>query len=98
MKSNEIFIRCECSGHGLGVERDEEAPLYYFSYWGRGLSSEKLTFRERIRHCWQVLTKGRAFNDEIILGQQSVDELVSFLNKNRDGFPVGNTDFGTNME
>jgi len=35
---------------------------------------------------------------EGILSQEDTDKIVSFLNKNRDGFPTGNVDFGTSME
>ena len=92
------FIKCECYGEGMGIDYDPEDKLYYFSYWQNALSNGQLSWKDRLRYCWQVLTKGKAFNDELILNQESTDKLVSFLNKNRDGFPTGNIDFGTSME
>ena len=32
-----------------------------------------------MRHCWHVLTKGKAFNDDIILSQKGADKLIDFL-------------------
>lgn len=74
-----IFIKCECHAEGLGVDYDKADDYYYFSYWKCGLSNGRLTWKERLRYCWEVVTKGKAFNDEIMLNQSSVDELINFL-------------------
>jgi hypothetical protein len=74
-----IFIKCECHGEGMGVDHYPEDGNYYFSYWRYGLSNSALPWKERLRHCWHVLTKGKAFNDEIILNQKGADELIDFL-------------------
>lgn len=82
MKSNKdrsIFIKCECHSEGMGVDYDAKDGYYYFSYWRSGLSNALLSWKERLRYCWIVLTKGKAFNDEVILGQDAVDELIDFL-------------------
>ena len=82
-----IFIKCECHGEGLGVDYDSEDDLYYFSYWNAGLSNKPLSWREKIRYCWAVLTKGKAFNDEIILNKEGVTQLDNFiLNCSREKF------------
>ena len=94
-----MFIKCECHSEGMGVDYDPEDELYYFSYWSEGLSNKRLTWKEKFRYCWNIFRKGKAFNDEVILDQRSVDDLVTFLEKKRNGFPVGNNiDFGTSME
>jgi len=74
-----IFIKCECQGEGMGVDYYKEEGYYYFSYWRHGLSNRKLSWKERIRYCWNVLVKGTAFNDEVLLSQVSVDKLIDFL-------------------
>ena len=74
-----IFIKCECHGEGLGVDYEPKENCYYFSYWRWGLSNGSLSWKERLRYCWVVLTKGKAFNDELILNQESVDKLIDFL-------------------
>ena len=96
MKST--VIKCECHGEAMGIDYDDADKLYYFSYWSSGLSNKKLSWMERLRHCWHVLTKGKAFNDELIFSQKSTDELVTFLSSNRPGFPIGNVEFGASME
>ena len=78
-KDKSIFIKCECEGEGMGVDYDAQDGLYYFSYWNRGFSSRKLALKSRIRYCWHTLTKGKAFNDEVLLSQDSVEELIDFL-------------------
>ena len=80
-KDKFIFIKCECHGEGLGVDYDKEDGQYYFSYWSAGLSNKHLSWRERIRYCWSALTKGKAFNDEIILSEESAQVLVDFINR-----------------
>ena len=77
--SRTIFIKCECAGEGMSVEHDPKDDLYYFSYWSYGIGSEKLSWRQKIRYCWQVLIKGKPFNDELIFKQNQVNELVDFL-------------------
>ena len=97
-KTVSTFIHCSCHGEAMGIDYDPEDNLYYFSYWAPGLSNRKLGWKEKLRYCWQVIRKGKAFEDELILTQSGVDTLVAFLNKNRKGFPIGDADFGCNME
>jgi len=89
MNPKEIFIKCECHGESLGIEYDAGDQYYYLSMWNRGFTNKILPWKERIRFCWHLLTKGKAFNDELILSQESVDILVNFLNKKRPGYPIG---------
>jgi len=74
-----IFIKCACHGEGMGVDYDSEDGHYYFSYWNCGLSNKTLSWKARLRYCWNTLTKGKAFNDEIMLDQKSTDKLIDFL-------------------
>jgi len=82
-EDNSIFIKCECHSEGMGVDYDDEDNYYYFSYWKSGTSNALLSWRERLRHCWNVLTKGKAFNDEIILKHEATDKLIDFLLKHK---------------
>ena len=63
----------------MGVDYDSEDDYYYFSYWSWGLSNNLLSWKERVRYCWNVLTKGKAFNDEIMMSQKEADKLIDFL-------------------
>ena len=78
-----IFIECECHEEAMGVDYDVEDKLYYFSYWSSGLSNRKLTWKERVRYCWNVLRKGKAFNDEVILNQINAEKLLDFIIENK---------------
>ena len=79
MTDKSIFIKCGCGGEGMGVDYDAEDKLYYFSYWSCGLSNKPLSWREKIRYCWNVLSKGKAFNDEIILNKEQINKLENFI-------------------
>ena len=96
MKS--IFIKCQCHGEGLGVDYDPDDDYYYFSYWSNGLSNKNLSWKERLRYCWHILRKGKAFNDEVILNKEDANKLMKFLSASQKGLPTGDVDFGTNME
>ena len=78
-KDRSIFIKCACKGEGMGIDYDAQDAYYYFSYWSYGLSNKRLSWKERWRYCWAVLTKGKAFHDEIMLDKKSVDRLIDFL-------------------
>ena len=78
-RNNSIFIKCACESEGLGVDYDSEDNLYYFSYWSCGFSNKILSIKDRVRYCWKVLTKGKAFNDEIVLTKEDVNRLDNFL-------------------
>jgi hypothetical protein len=34
--------------------------------------------KQRLRYCWKVLTSGKAYNDQIILSENSMNELMDF--------------------
>ena len=78
-KDKSIFIKCECQAEGLGVDYFADDSHYYFSYWKQGLSNKKLSWRAKIRYCWQVLRRGKAFEDEIILSSESANKLCNWI-------------------
>ena len=41
--------------------------------------NKKLDFKQRIRYCWNVLTKGKGFNDELVLRAEDTSKLINFL-------------------
>jgi hypothetical protein len=78
-KNESIFIKCECQGEGMGIDYDREDKLFYFSYWSYGFSNRKMSLKERLRYSWEVLRKGKAFNDELILSENQATKLENFL-------------------
>ena len=78
-KNESPFIKCECQGEGMGIDYDREDKLFYFSYWSYGFSNRKMSLKERLRYSWEVLRKGKAFNDELILSENQATKLENFL-------------------
>ena len=78
-KDNCIFIKCACEGEGMSVNYDPKDNYYYFSYWSYGLSNRKMSWRQKIRYCWEVLWHGKPFNDELMLTRDQAIRLENFL-------------------
>ena len=78
-KDKSLFIKCSCGAEGMGVDYDGSDDLYYFSFWNCGLSNRPLDFKQKLRYCWNVFRKGRAFHDELVLLTEDVNKLVNFL-------------------
>jgi len=78
-KDQSTFIKCECHLEGLGVDYFADDDHYYFSYWKQGLSNKKLSWKAKIRYCWQVLRHGKAFEDEVILSAESANKLCNWI-------------------
>ena len=93
-KDNSTFIKCECHGEGLGVDYFSDDDHYYFSYWGRGLSNKALSWKARLRYCWQVLYHGKAFEDEIILNAQATNKLCNWIISNEANKRLNNDSVG----
>lgn len=75
-----IFIKCSCGAESLCLEKDQEDDLLYVSIWERGYGKDnRLSWRQKIRHCWYVLTKGRPYGDEVVLDRAGRSELVYAL-------------------
>lgn len=84
MKSNELFIKCECHGEGIEITRDEELNQYYFAFWGYGFSNtKKYSLWRRLKLAWTLLRKGRLYNDMVILDDTKATQLVEFINKTK---------------
>lgn len=77
------FIKCSCSSEALCLEKDEEEDLLYVSIWERGYGKDnRYSWGKRLKHCWQVLTKGRPYGDQIVLDKTGRSELVYTLVEN----------------
>ena len=72
----DIFIPCDCTGEALHITSDEEGYLYV-SIWQRGYAQNNiLTWRQRLRYCWQILTKGCPYGDQVVLNKKGRSELI----------------------
>lgn len=73
------FLICDCYEHGLLVEKFEGEDELYISLFERGLDGRKLSFKERLRWCWQILIHGKPWSDFVILNTENQKQLKSFL-------------------
>ena len=82
-----VFVRCTggCETVELrsvidrfGKESDETFHQFEFSIWSYGRHSSKLSWRERLRWCWNILRNGNLWADEVILSEKSVKKLSDF--------------------
>lgn len=77
------FIKCSCSSEALCLERDPETGELYVSIWERGYGRDnRYSWGQRIKHCWQVLTKGRPYGDQVVLDRVARSELIHTLVEN----------------
>ena len=77
------FIQCECGGEGVLVTHWEGDTTYkevYFTMFSSGTYNDStLSFRERIRHAWNIIKTGHPFTDSLILTESAVKELGQYL-------------------
>jgi hypothetical protein len=75
-----IFLICDCYGHGLLVEKYNDEKKVSLSLFERGLDGRILSWRDRLRWCWQILRHGMPWSDYIILNEENQKQLKDFLN------------------
>lgn len=74
------FIMCACQSESILLEKYCNEQEIYLSLFGRGLNVQRYTFKDKLRHIWQILTKGSPYTDEIVLSSQKAKELADALN------------------
>ena len=75
---HKLSLKCACYSELLLLEYDKGEDLIEVSIWNHQYD-QPLSIKDRIRYCWQILTKGEPYGDQIILNRESVDELVNFF-------------------
>lgn len=79
MKNKTLFLQCDCSTHGLVLEKfdgEEELHLSLFQRYTRNI---KLPWRERLRWCCRILFNGHPWTDQILLNKEKQQQLKTFL-------------------
>ena len=74
-------IKCNCHSELLHLEWDEKFKLLDLSIFNRYNDSGKLSWRERLRFCWQILTKGFVYGDQMVLDKRNISDMVEYLNQ-----------------
>jgi len=69
---------CSCGCEGLAVEYEKEQDEIYISMWYYGLRSP-LSFRERLRYCWQILRYGKPYADMVVFDKETTQAFVAGL-------------------
>ena len=84
-KQNSLFLTCDCYSHVLEVQYYDYAPEdrgFYVSIWKHQCTTEKLSWGQRLRWCWILLTAGNLLGDNIILSNEKAQQIVDYINKN----------------
>lgn len=55
---------------------------FNFTMWEQGLNSPALTWKEKFRWCWRILTTGKPWADHIIATNQRAHEIANFILEN----------------
>ena len=71
--TSEQFIKCACDSEGIHLE--------YLSLWKFNYNPTALSWKQKARYIWRLLTKGEAWGHDIILNKNSANKLVEFINE-----------------
>lgn len=80
-KAIEEFILCSCSSEGIYIKKYKNEDEVYFSLFSRGINPKRFNWKDRFRYVWNVLKKGKPFEDEIVLDKSSIVKLLKVLKK-----------------
>lgn len=61
------------------LEKFSNEDEIYMSLFSRGLNIKRYSFKDRIRHIWQILKTGFPYTDELVLSKDRVKELIKSL-------------------
>ncbi len=81
-KEQEIFLVCDCYSHALSVEFDKEFGELNLSIWNRGFNANKLTWPQRLRFIWKIVSTGTLWHDYICLDKQKAHQLAKYIQDN----------------
>ena len=78
MNDKNLVIKCDCHGHSIELEHDEEMNEIELSVWHYGNDGRELNWKERFRWCWRILRTGMPWTDMIILTHGKMDKIVKW--------------------
>lgn len=67
--------RCECHTHGFTVAADADDRVVYVTSWTYGDAGRRLSFSDKVRWCWKILTTGEPYNDQLTLSPATAESL-----------------------
>lgn len=83
-EKTEIMYQCSCNGETVSIEQWKDSPEIYLSIWFRGFTYP-LTWKQRIRYCWQILRNRKPYGDQIVFTPEVAkhlgEKLIELSNK-----------------
>lgn len=79
-KDKTATIKCSCYSEILELAYDAELDLIDLAIFERGsYENHKMSFKNKLRYCLQILFKGKPFGDQMVLQKEQIWELREFL-------------------
>jgi hypothetical protein len=76
------FFECDCHTEGVILDSDDEIPCdIYLAMWEHGSKGSRLSFLERLRWCWNILTKGLPWADQVVMRPSNAEKLAKAILK-----------------
>ena len=80
MNDNKIdYYKCSCHGEGIMLQYYFNEPTVDLSFWQLGFDDKRLSWKNKVRYIWQVLTTGLPYNDMVILTKKEAGRLGNDL-------------------
>lgn len=80
--SEEIFLKCECSGCGLTLTKWSDEEFVDVALWGYGVTYDRRWgLWKRLCLAWLLVRHGTLYKDCVILDRSKQWELRKFLDK-----------------
>ncbi len=79
--SNEksTMVLCECGSEAIQVSWWDDEPEVFLSNWTSGLPNTGIVWKHRIKHIWQIITRGHPYTDSVILSPDEAKKLADAL-------------------
>lgn len=82
------FFHCDCGAEVIYVEKNKEIidkekniieTNIDFCIYHMGTQNHQPTFRDKLRHCWQIFKTGKNYSDYIVLSKERAKKLGKYL-------------------
>ncbi len=76
-----LMLKCSCSCEMLEIQKDTDIhseSLYFLSMF-KNAYGWKYTFTQRLRHIWQIITKGHPYTDSMVLTKEHMLTLKNWI-------------------
>ena len=84
------FIECDCGAEGImlssedcltGNKKEDAQRMIYLAFFQNGWNGKELCWKDKIRWCWQILTKGIPYGDTVVLTVNNAVLLKIYLER-----------------